>query len=135
MATPFYRYLGVIGLLAGVLATPGHASACDEPQALVAATERAIVSGRLAEVPDLVEATEAAFGCSKAVPRELLGRWYRVQAAWFSLSDASEEPPWRGAPLNLLRPEDGPRRWVQRCGQNRKRRSLQLWMTATAPLH
>lgn len=101
MATPFYRYLGVISLLAGVLATPGHASACDEPQALVAATERAIVSGRLAEVPDLVEATEAAFGCSKAVPRELLGRWYRVEAAWFSLSDASEEASlaWRSAEL------------------------------------
>jgi len=90
-----------LGFVAGLLAPARAALACDEADTLIAATERAVVAGRLDDVPDLVSATEAAFACGRPASRNLLGRWYRVQAAWFSLSGAPEEArlAWRSASL------------------------------------
>ena len=90
-----------LGAVAALLTPNRAAAACDEPAPLVAATERAVVAGRLGDVPELVSATEASFACGPPAPRDLLGRWYRVQAAWFSMSGAPEEArlAWRSAAL------------------------------------
>lgn len=90
-----------LGAVTALLIPARAAAACEEAAPLVGATERAVVSGRLGDVPELVAATEAAFACGPPAPRDLLGRWYRVQAAWFSLSDAPEEArlAWRSAAL------------------------------------
>ena len=90
-----------VALAAGLLAPARATAACDEADTLIAATERAVVAGRLDDVPELVSATEATFACGGPASRALLGRWYRVQAAWFSLSGAPEEArlAWRSAGL------------------------------------
>jgi hypothetical protein len=94
-------HCAVLAATLTVLPRPARAD-CGDAGALVAATERAVVAGRLSAVPELVEQTEQAFACADATAeRALLGRWYQAQAAWFSLSDAPEEAAlaWRSAEL------------------------------------
>lgn len=101
-------------LAAAVGALPQASLAdCADPEALIAATERALVAGRLSTVPAFVQQTEQSFACADTVvARPLLGRWYRAQAAWFSLSDAPHEAAlaWRSAELAA------PGAWTQALG-------------------
>lgn len=94
------RTVGLV--LVGLAGSVDAHATCADAADLVAATERAVVAGRLSAVPELVEQTEKALGCADAgVGRPLLGRWYRAQAAWFALSNAPEEArlAWRSAEL------------------------------------
>lgn len=90
----------LLAFAAVALTAPAHAEECAAPDAVVGALERAVVAGRLDAAAALVEQVEASFGCTTGIASPAtLGRFYRAQAAWLSLSGASEEATlaWRSA--------------------------------------
>ena len=67
------------------------ADSCERPSALVAQADQAVVEGRFADMPALVERFDTALSCAEPVDATTLAAFFRAQGAWFSLTGQTVE--------------------------------------------